>query len=95
MANAFVKTLKWMGANDAQAIADKMPADYAGSDKALYVAAVKATLPMFTNDGVMPDGGPETVLKVLGTFSPNVKGKEDQIDLSKTYTTEFAKAATG
>jgi NitT/TauT family transport system substrate-binding protein len=95
MANAFVKTLKWMSENDAQAIADKMPADYSGGNKELYVSAVKASLPMFTNDGVMPDGGPETVLKVLGTFSPNVKGKEDQIDLSKTYTTEFAKAAKG
>jgi NitT/TauT family transport system substrate-binding protein len=33
------------------------------------------------------------VLEVLGSFNPNVKGKQDQIDLSKTYTTEFAKAA--
>jgi NitT/TauT family transport system substrate-binding protein len=48
---------------------------------------------MFTSDGVMPQGGPETVLKVLATFSPNVKGKESQIDLAKTYTTEFVKAA--
>jgi NitT/TauT family transport system substrate-binding protein len=49
---------------------------------------------MFTSDGVMPDGGPETVLEVLGSFNPNVKGKEDQIDLSKTFTTEFVKAAS-
>ena len=40
-------------------------------------------------DGVMPEDGPKTVLAVLSEFSKNVKGK--QIDLSKTYTTEFVK----
>jgi NitT/TauT family transport system substrate-binding protein len=93
VANAMVKTLGWMSSHSAEEIAAKMPADYAGGNTALYASAIKASLPMFTDDGVMPDGGPETVLRVLGTFSPNVKGKEDQIDLSKTYTTEFAKAA--
>jgi NitT/TauT family transport system substrate-binding protein len=44
---------------------------------------------MFTPDGVMPEDGPKTVLAVLSQFSKNVKGK--QIDLSKTYTTEFVK----
>jgi NitT/TauT family transport system substrate-binding protein len=93
LANAFVKTLQWMSSHSPQQIAAKMPADYAGSDKDLYVSSIEDTLPMFTADGVMPDGGPETVLKVLGSFNPNVKGKQDQIDLSKTYTTTFVKAA--
>jgi NitT/TauT family transport system substrate-binding protein len=93
LANAFVKTLGWMSSHSAAEIAAKMPADYAGSDKGLYQAAVKDTLPMFTSDGVMPAGGPQTVLKVLATFNPNVKGKENQVKLDKTYTTEFVKAA--
>lgn len=93
LANAFVKTLHWMEQHDAQEIAAKMPADYSGGNQALYESSVKATLPMFTDDGVMPDSGPATVLRVLSTFNANVKGKEDQIDLSKTYTTEFVKAA--
>jgi NitT/TauT family transport system substrate-binding protein len=91
LANAFVKTLKWMSTHSAQEIADKMPADYAGSDKNLYVQSVKATLPMFTSDGVMPTDGPQTVLDVLGKYNPALKGKK--VDLSKTYTTEFVKAA--
>ena len=45
---------------------------------------------MFTADGVMPQGGPETVLAVLSGFSKNLQGKT--IDLSKTYTSEFVKA---
>ncbi len=46
---------------------------------------------MFTPDGRMPEDGPPTVLKVLSTFSKSLQGK--QIDLSKTYTTEFVDAA--
>jgi NitT/TauT family transport system substrate-binding protein len=45
---------------------------------------------MYTKDGIMPAGGPETVLAVLSGFSKNLQGKT--IDLSKTYTTDFVKA---
>jgi len=92
--DAFVKTMKWISTHDAADIAAKMPKDYAGDDPALYVQAIKDSSPMFTTDGVMPDGGPETVLDVLGTFSDTVKSKKDDIDLSKTYTTKFAEAAS-
>jgi NitT/TauT family transport system substrate-binding protein len=91
--DAFVKTLGWISTHDAADIAAKMPKDYAGDNPALYVESIKDSSPMFTTDGVMPDGGPETVLDVLGTFSDVVKQKKDEIDLSKTYTTKFAQAA--
>ncbi|MET8614382.1 ABC transporter substrate-binding protein [Streptomyces misionensis] len=91
LVNAFVKTLKWMSTHSADEIAAKMPADYSQGDKALYTQSIKSTLPMFTHDGVMPQNGPETVEKVLKAFNPNIKNAN--VDLSKTYTTEFAKAA--
>lgn len=93
LANAFVKTLKFIDSNSAATIADKMPADYAGGDKKLYIQAINDSKGMFTNDGVMDADGAKNVLEVLGSFSANVKPKKDTIDLSKTYTTEFAKAA--
>jgi len=92
--DAFVKTLGWISTHDASQIAAKMPKDYAGGDPALYTQSIKDSSPMFTTDGVMPEGGPETVLDVLGTFSDTVKAKKDSIDLAKTYTTKFAKAAS-
>ncbi len=96
LANAFVKTLKWMSTHSPEEIAAKMPADYGQGGAEQYAAAIKATLPMFTTDGVMPAEGPKTVLAVLAAFHPDVKGKESTIDLAKTYTTEFvSKAATG
>jgi NitT/TauT family transport system substrate-binding protein len=87
LARAFGKTLKFIKTHSATEIAAKMPKDYQGNDKALYVQALKNSLPMFSPDGRMPAGGPETVLQVLSGFNPNVKGKH--IDLSKTYTNEF------
>ncbi|MFI9827198.1 MAG: ABC transporter substrate-binding protein [Streptomyces sp.] len=92
MVNAFVKTLKWMSTHSALEIAEKMPADYSQGNKILYAAAIESTLPMFTDDGVMPKNGPETVEKVLKAFNPAVQ-KAD-VDLDKTYTTEFVDKVT-
>ncbi|MEU9119818.1 ABC transporter substrate-binding protein [Streptomyces sp. NPDC048506] len=89
LANAFVKTLKWMSTHTPEQIAAKMPADYAQGGKALYAQAIKDTLPMFTKDGVMPADGPETVERVLKAFNPNLKNAS--VDLKKTYTTAFVK----
>jgi sulfonate transport system substrate-binding protein len=91
LANAFVKTLKWMSTHSADEIAAKMPADYSQGNKTLYAEAIKNTLPMFTDDGVMPTNGPETVEKVLKAFNPAIKNAT--VDLSKTYTTEFVEKA--
>jgi NitT/TauT family transport system substrate-binding protein len=89
LAHAFVRTMQFIHTHSAEEIAAKMPADYQ-KDKALYVSALKASLPMYTVDGKMPADGPETVLKVLSGFNPAVKGKH--VDLSKTYTNEFVAA---
>ena len=89
LANAFVKTLKYIDTHSAAEIADKMPKDFYVGDKDGYIKALEEGKGMFTADGVMPEDGPKTVLAVLSEFSKNVKGK--QIDLSKTYTTEFVK----
>jgi len=91
LANAFVKTLKFINTHTAEEIADKMPKDYYVGDKDGYVKALAAGKAMFTADGVMPQGGPETVLTVLSAFSKDLQGK--QIDLSKTFTSEFVKNA--
>lgn len=87
LTNAFVKTLRYINTHSAAEIAAKMPKDFLVGDPEGYTKALADGKGMFTADGVMPKGGPETVLQVLSTFSPNLKGKT--IDLSKTYTSEF------
>jgi NitT/TauT family transport system substrate-binding protein len=91
LANAFVKTLRYIHDHSAADIAEKMPKDYYTGDKDLYVKALADGKVMFTADGVMPDQGPETVLKVLTLSNKALETKK--VDLSKTYTTEFVKAA--
>jgi NitT/TauT family transport system substrate-binding protein len=91
LARAFARTMEYIHTHSAEEIAEKVPRDYYGNDKELYVQALKASLPMFTTDAKMPAGGPETVLKVLATYKPLVKSKN--IDLSKTYTNAYLSAA--
>src|SRR5258708_12959454 len=91
LSRALVKTLNVIATHSAEEIAAKMPKDYYGSNKDLYVGALKASLPMFTKDGKMPADGPDTVLKVLSAFNPSVKGKH--IDLAKTYSNDYVSAA--
>jgi NitT/TauT family transport system substrate-binding protein len=85
LANAYVKTLKWMSTHTPEEIANMMPEEYYAGDKAVYIQALKGQLPMFTTDGKMPSGDPENVQKILSAFKPSVKN----VDLSQTYTNEF------
>ena len=87
LARAFVRTLQYLHTHSAEEIAARMPKNFIGNDKALYVSALKASLPMFTADGRMPADGPRTVLKVLSGFNPSVKGRH--VDLSRTFTNQF------
>lgn len=90
LAHAFARTMQYLHSHSAEEIAEKMPRDYYGKDKDLYVTALKSSLAMFTTDGRMPEGGPETVLKVLSTFKPQVKAKN--INLAKTYSNAYLDA---
>jgi NitT/TauT family transport system substrate-binding protein len=91
MTNAIVATLKWIHSHTPEEIADKMPANLVGKDKASYVAALKNTIPMYSNDGKMDPKGAQAVLAVFSQSSPDVKNAN--IDLSKTYTNKFAEQA--
>ena len=91
MTNAIVSTLKWIHSHTPEEIADKMPPELVGKDKALYVAALKNTLPMYSETGRMDPKGAAAVLAVFSQSSPAVK--EAHIDLSKTYTNTFVDAA--
>ena len=91
MTNAIVSTLKWIHSHTPEEIADKMPAEYVGKDKALYVSALKNTLAMYSETGRMDPKGAEAVLAVFSQSSPDVA--KANIDLSKTYTNTYVDAA--
>jgi NitT/TauT family transport system substrate-binding protein len=87
LARAILRTLQWMHAHSPQEIADKTPKTFRGEDEALYVDAVKNSMPMFSPDGVMDAQGAEAVRVLLAESMEKVKASP--IDLSKTYTNEF------
>jgi len=90
LANAFVRTLRFIQTHGADEIAARMPPDYYAGDRELYVRALANGKATFTPDGRMPASGPPTVLRVLAASSKAVQGK--QIDLARTYTTTFVDA---
>ena len=69
----------------------KMPAELVGPDKALYLAALKNAIPMYSTTGLMDPKGAEAVLRVFSQSSPDVA--KARIDLSKTYTNRFVEQA--
>lgn len=91
MVNAYVKTLKWIHAHSAADIAAKMPADYYAGNRDLYVTALQNQLQIFSPDGTMPSDGPTTVLGIENQINQTVASK--QIDLSKTFSNDFANNA--
>jgi NitT/TauT family transport system substrate-binding protein len=91
MTNAILATLKWIHSHTPEEIAEKMPPEYVGNDKATYIAALKNTLPMYSTDGKMDPKGAQAVLAVFSQSSPDVK--KANIDLSKTFTNKFAEEA--
>jgi NitT/TauT family transport system substrate-binding protein len=91
MTKAILSTLKWIHSHTPEEIADKMPPEFVGKDKALYVAALKNTLPMYSENGLMDPKGAQAVHDVFAQSSPDVK--KANIDLSKTYTNKYVEAA--
>jgi NitT/TauT family transport system substrate-binding protein len=69
-----------------------MPPDYYAGSKALYVTALQNQLAIFSPDGVMPAGAPESVLNVENASKLIPTGS--QIDLSLTFTNEFVNNAS-
>jgi NitT/TauT family transport system substrate-binding protein len=87
LARAITRTLQWMQSHTPQEIAAKTPKEFRGEDDALYVEALKASMPMFSPDGLMPAAGTEVVRTLLAGSMEKVRGAS--IDLSKTYTNDF------
>jgi NitT/TauT family transport system substrate-binding protein len=91
LVNAYVKTLKWMKSHTAAEIADKVPADFYGSDKDGYIAALDGQKDSFTADGKMPAAGAQNALDIELQYVKDMKGAT--VDITKTYTNDFANNA--
>ncbi|AUC98528.1 ABC transporter substrate-binding protein [Bradyrhizobium sp. SK17] len=87
LTNAIMATLAWIHSHSAEDIMAKMPEEIVGKNKELYLAALKNTIPMFSETGKMDPKGAEAVLAVFSEGSPEVA--KAGIDVTKTYTNKF------
>lgn len=91
--NAFYKTLKWLEKATPDDIAKVVPEEYYLGDKALYIAAVKASAPMYSKTGIIPASGMKNALDMLQQFDVDLKSAK--VDLTKTFDDRFVKKAAG
>jgi len=91
LTNAILNTLSWIHAHSAEDIMAKMPAELVGKNKELYLAALKNTIPMFSESGKMDPKGADAVLAVFSESSPEVA--RANIDVSKTFTNKYVDEA--
>ncbi|MCS3451574.1 MULTISPECIES: ABC transporter substrate-binding protein [Bradyrhizobium] len=87
LTNAIMATLAWIHSHSPEDIMAKMPDEIVGKDRAQYLAALKNTIPMYSETGKMDPKGAEAVLAVFSEGSPDVA--KAGIDVTKTYTNKF------
>ena len=88
LTNAMVHGLKWLQTAGPSDLIKLVPESYFLGDRALYLAAFNKSRETISIDGLLPEDGPTTALKALGSVDPVVRAA--RIDLAKTYTNVFA-----
>lgn len=91
IANAMVRTLKWIAQAKPEDIIAKVPADFYKANPAVYRQALLNNLSSYTPDGLMPAQAPANVLKAMVKFDPEIAAAK--VDTAKTYTNAFAEKA--
>jgi len=87
LTNAFYKTLKWIGKATPDMVADAVPQEYWLGDKALYTAAVKANLQVYSEDGIVSPDSQRRSLEFLKQFDKEMAAAS--IEPSKTWDGRF------
>jgi NitT/TauT family transport system substrate-binding protein len=91
LTNAIVNTLAWIHSHTPEEIMAKMPEGMVGKNKELYLAALKNTIPMYSQTGMMDPKGADAVLAGFSEGSPEVA--KANIDVSKTWTNKYVEQA--
>src|SRR5579863_2942013 len=91
LTEAILNTLAWIHSHSPEEVMAKMPSEIVGKNTELYLAALKNTIPMYSETGKMDPKGADAVLAVFSTGSPEVA--KANIDVTKTYTNSFVERA--
>ena len=91
IANAFLKTVRWIDASTPKKIVETLPGSFKLGDVALNEAIWASSKSIFSKTGLFNPEAVKTPLSVLTAFDPAVGNAK--IDLSRTYTNRFAEEA--
>lgn len=91
LTNAILSTLAWIHSHSPEEVMAKMPPEMVGKNKELYLAALKNTIPMYSQTGRMDPKGADAVLTMFSESSPEVA--KANVDVLKTYTNKFVEQA--
>jgi len=92
LTNAILNTLAWIHAHSPEDVMAKMPPEMVGKNKELYLAALKNTIPMYSETGKMDPKGADAVLAVFSESSPDVA--KANVDVLKTWTNKYVEQAS-
>jgi NitT/TauT family transport system substrate-binding protein len=91
LTDAVVHALKWLQTAGPSDLMKVIPESYLLGDRALYLTSFIKVREAMATDGRFPDEGAKTALNALGSFDQTLN--VSKIDLSKTFTNEFAQKA--
>jgi NitT/TauT family transport system substrate-binding protein len=91
LVNAFYKTLQWLDKATPEQITDNVPQEYWLGDKALYTAAVRNNLQVYSRDGIVSAGSQQRSLDFLKQFDKEIAAAT--IDTARTWDERFVKKA--
>ena len=89
MARAMQRTLEFIQKSSPEEIAAKMPPQFAGEDRAVYLSGIAAMKASYNPTGELDQAGAQAVRDVLAQSQPEIKAAN--VDVSKTYTNEYLK----
>lgn len=91
MTTAMVRALKWLQTATPEQVASTVPADYLVGDKPLYIATFQKVRESYSPDGMVPEEGAKTALKMTSAFNPAISAASVKLD--QTYDNRFAQTA--
>jgi NitT/TauT family transport system substrate-binding protein len=91
LANAMVRTLKWLQKAGDDEVAAAVPAEYLAGDRKLWLSGLRRMRESYSKDGLFAPAAVAAQVRVLAAFEPSVS--EKGLEQAALYTNEFAKRA--
>lgn len=91
LANGIVHALKWLQTAAPADLVKAVPAGWLLGDRGAYLAAFGRVRETYSTNGLMPDDGAATALRVLARVHPELA--DAKVDLARTYTNDFVRKA--